>query len=54
MIFCKIVIVAILILNLGFTLAKHGEIETKRYNFWTTLVGTGIEFLLFWGAGLFR
>ena len=50
---CTIVIIALLFIDLGANIAKHGESKTGEYNGWTTFVAVIIELVLFYGAGLF-
>ena len=50
---CAIIILAILGINLGLNLGKHGEPKRENYNFWGCLVATAITVLLYWGAGMF-
>lgn len=38
--FWQIFMTAIYVLNLGIALAKHGECEVKKYNFWATLLAS--------------
>lgn len=47
------IILGLLILNLGFSLAKHNEVELKKHNFWVQLFSVIIELALFYYAGLF-
>lgn len=51
--FCEIFLTSIYILNLGIALAKHGEYESKRYNFWTSLVGTIIGLVCLYFGGFY-
>ncbi|WP_158644416.1 hypothetical protein [Clostridium ihumii] len=47
----QIIIIVLLCLSLGMSLAKHGEERTDKYNFLTSLVATGIEVaILIWGG----
>lgn len=50
---CVIILLALMGINLGLNLGKHGEPKDEKYNFWGCLIATGIQVLLFWGAGLF-
>ena len=52
-IFCAIIILSFMLIDLGISLAKHGEPTNQKYDFWVTLIVVVIEFLLFWGAGIF-
>lgn len=47
------IILGLLILSLGFSLAKHNEVELKKHNFWVQLFSVIIELALFYYAGLF-
>ena len=47
------IILALVFLNLGIYLAKHGEPKTGKYNFGLQLISTAIELTLFYYAGLF-
>lgn len=47
------IILVLVILNIGISLAKHNEIEVKKYNFWVTLFSAAVQLALFYYAGLF-
>lgn len=47
------IILVLLILSLGVSLAKHNEVELKKHNFWVQLFSVIIELALFYYAGLF-
>lgn len=47
------VILGIYVLNLGLNLGKHGEPKDGEYNFFTSLIATGIMMFLYYKAGLF-
>ena len=47
------ILLALVFLNLGIYLAKHGEPKTGKYNFGLQLISTAIELTLFYYAGLF-
>ena len=51
--FCRIVWLSINIFALGIHLAKHGEAQTGRYNFWVGLLMFGVELTLLIGGGFF-
>lgn len=36
-----IILIIFYILNIGIALGKHGEEKIAKYNFWTTLLGSG-------------
>lgn len=50
---CTIVILFLMVLSLGFNMAKHGEPKDDDYNAWGSLIATIIELALLYGAGLF-
>ena len=46
----QLCVIALYMLSLGIHLAKHGESQTGRFNFWTALLTGAIMFgLLWWG-----
>lgn len=45
-----IILIIIYILNVGIALGKHGEEKITRYNFWTTLLGSGIGMTILYFA----
>lgn len=47
------ILLALVFMNLGIDLAKHGEPKTGKYNFGLKLISTAIELTLFYYAGLF-
>lgn len=47
------IILVLLILSLGISLAKHNEVELKKHNFWVQLFSAIIQLSLFYYAGLF-
>lgn len=49
----SIIILALLGMSLGISLAKHGQPKEGKYNFWLQLFATIIELILFYSAGLF-
>ena len=49
-----IILIVLYAINLGIEAAKRGEVETKEYNFWLTLLGTVIIFVLMYFAGTFN
>lgn len=51
--FCQIFITTIYVLNLGIALAKHGEGEVKKYNFWTDLLGCIITLVCLYFGGFY-
>ena len=52
--FCKIIILALIMMRLGVSLAWNGQIRPVKYSFWWTLVSTAIFIGLLYGAGLFN
>ena len=47
----QIILIDLYVFSLGASLAQHGEIKTKKENFWTSLVSVVIVFaLLIWGG----
>ena len=49
-----IILLAIMCINTGMELAKHGEYYKKRYNFWLKLLANAILLTLYYYAGLFN
>ena len=49
----SITLLAILLLDLGYSLAKHGEYKENKYNFWASLMAAAIYIWLYYEAGLF-
>jgi hypothetical protein len=49
----QIVILVLMVLTLGVALGKHGQ-EREPYNFWLSLIATGIEFLILSWGGFFK
>lgn len=47
------VLLALHLLDLGINLGKHGEPKDGKYNFYTSLIATGIVIFLYYKAGLF-
>lgn len=50
---CKIIILALIMMRLGLSLAWHNETRPIKFNFWRNLVSTIIFIGLLYGAGLF-
>ncbi len=49
-----IIIIFLSLMMLGMNLAKHGENKCdEKYNFWYSLIGAAIAYLLYYHAGLF-
>ena len=48
-----IIIIILLAIDLGMSLAKHGEPKTGKYSFWVTLLAVAIQAYLYYAAGLF-
>ena len=53
MIFCRITMLVLIVLNVGIHLGKNGEPKNGRYNFVAQLIAAVIEILLLWGGGFF-
>ena len=49
-----IILLAIMLIDLGINLAKHGEYKDGRYNFWATLIAVVINVVLLYFAGVFN
>ena len=49
-----IIILALIFIELGASLAKHGQPKEGKWNFWYTLLADGITVFLLWKAGLFE
>ena len=49
-----ITILVLLVMSLGINLGKHGESETRTYNFWSSLINFLIMFWLYYHAGIFN
>lgn len=48
-----IILIILLVLDLGITLAKHGEPKGGTYSFWVTLLAVALQVYLYYAAGLF-
>lgn len=48
-----IIILCLMVVNLGITATKHGELKKGKINFWIKLFGTIVQLILFYYAGLF-
>lgn len=47
----QIILIILYCLSLGIVMSKHGQPKKDRYNFFITLVSSGIEMgLLIWGG----
>lgn len=47
----QLVVLFLYLIGLGYSLAKHGEPETGKHNFWMTLlVQTGMVYVLYCGG----
>lgn len=53
MMFCRIALVVMYVLAVGIELGCHGQRKEGYHNFWTTLIGAGIQFALLIGGGFF-
>ena len=49
----QLIILAIYMLDLGISLAKHGEPKKGKYSFWTTLIGSLIGLYILNCGGFF-
>lgn len=50
---CKIIIIVMYFVQLGFYIGKHGEEKDGTYNGYAAAAATVIALLLFYGAGFF-
>lgn len=49
----QIIVLCLVVFNLGITAARHGEIETREYNFFVSLLAQAITLLLLYWGGFF-
>lgn len=49
----QIIVLVIYIISLGIHMAKHGEPQNTKYNFWVGLFSTAINIALLWWGGFF-
>lgn len=49
----QIILIIIYVLGLGISLAQHGEIKTKKENFWTSLFAVAVVIALLICGGFF-
>ena len=49
----QIIWIVLAILGLGITIARHGQAREGKYNFWTQLVGLGINVAILYFGGFF-
>ena len=47
------ILLVIVILNIGRSLAQHNQVEVKKHNFWVSLFSAVVQLALFYYAGLF-
>lgn len=47
------IILVLVILNIGISLAQHNQVEVKKHNFWVSLFSAVVQLALFYYAGLF-
>lgn len=47
------IMLAIVCMNLGMSLALHGQEKQGEYNFWVTLIGMALELSLLYAGGFF-
>ena len=50
---CKIIILALIMMRLGVSLAWHNQTKPIKYNFWWGLMTSAISVGLLYGAGVF-
>lgn len=49
----KIILLSLMVLNLGYVLAKHGDKKDENYNFWYSSFNVSVWLGLLYGAGFF-
>ena len=49
----SIILLILVFMELGMSLAKHGKYNTVKCNFWTGLISVAIQLALYYYAGLF-
>jgi len=49
----QIIFLALIVFNLGFTLAKHGEPKQGKENFWVSLISAGVWIAIAYSGGFF-
>lgn len=49
----QIIIIILFAMDLGLSLAKHGEDKEGKYNFWVALICVLIEFFILYCGGFF-
>ena len=47
------IILVLVILNIGISLAQHNQVEVKKHIFWVSLFSAVVQLALFYYAGLF-
>lgn len=47
------IILVLVILNIGISLAQHNQIVVKKHDFWVSLFSAVVQLALFYYAGLF-
>lgn len=47
------ILLVLVILNIGISLARHNQVEVKKHNFWVSLFSAVVQLALFYYAGLF-
>lgn len=50
----QLIMLSLYMLDIGINLAKHGELKTERYNFFTTLFGALLGILILYCGGFFE
>ena len=49
----QIIMIVVMVINVTIGLVYHGKPRTDKYNFLTTLIGTGIEVAILTAGGFF-
>lgn len=49
-----IIILVLIVLGVGMSLAKHGELREGEYNFWLSLFVAALEIWLLYKSGVFN
>jgi uncharacterized membrane protein YfbV (UPF0208 family) len=50
----QVAMIALFALDLGISLAKHGETKTGKHSIWTSLFATALMALGLWWGGFWR
>lgn len=54
MMIATIILIALMLINFGINIAKHGEDKHQKYNWWSTLIAMIINIVLLYFAGVFN